>query len=52
LADAAELYGDSLAQLVLWKGNPDLARLSGTPIRLHLELRDADMYSIRFTARQ
>jgi hypothetical protein len=52
LAEAAELYGDSLAQPALWKGNPDLGRLSGTPVRLRIDIRDADLYSIRCTAKQ
>jgi len=34
MSDSEELYGDSLAQPVLWKNGSDLSELSGKPIRL------------------
>ncbi len=49
-ADNAELYGDSLDQVVEWK-SPDVNSLAGKPIRLRFELRDADLYSFRFSER-
>ena len=48
LDDCSELYGDSLEQPVVWKSNPDLGKLAGKPVRLRFELRDADVYSMRF----
>jgi len=48
LAESEALYGDSLAQAALWKGNPDLATLAGQPVRLRFVLSDADLYSLRF----
>ena len=47
-ADSAELYGDSLRQPVEWKLGSDVSSLSGQPLRLRIELRDADLYSLRF----
>jgi hypothetical protein len=48
LADCPEVFGDSLERPVLWKSGTDVSALAGRPIRLRLELRDADLYSIRF----
>jgi hypothetical protein len=31
-----------------WKGNADLQRFTGKPIRLHLVMKDADLYALRF----
>jgi len=50
LAENAELYGDALDQVVEWK-SPDVSSLAGKPIRLRFELRDADLYSYRFSER-
>jgi hypothetical protein len=49
MADCAELYGDSLEQAVVWKDHPSLGSLAGKPVRLRFELRDADVFSMRFT---
>jgi hypothetical protein len=51
LADCAELYGDSLEQAVVWPKQPDLGALAGKTVRLRIELRDADLYSLRFAPR-
>ena len=48
LEDCDELYGDALEQAVAWKNNPDLSKLAGQPVRLRFELRDADVYAMRF----
>ncbi len=48
MSDSEELYGDSLAQPVLWKNGSDLSELSGKPIRLRFILKDADLFSFRF----
>ena len=48
LSDAGELYGDSLQQPVEWKQGSDVGSLAGKPVRLRIELRDADLYSLRF----
>lgn len=50
LADAEELYGDSLNQRALWKQGGDVSQLAGKPVRLRFVLKDADLYSFRFIA--
>ena len=48
LADAPEIFGDALDQVVPWKDNHTLAELSGKPVRLRLVMKDADIYAFRF----
>jgi hypothetical protein len=48
LADCPVIYGDGLDRTVKWKGGADLAGLAGRAVRLHFELKDADIYSFRF----
>ena len=48
LDDSIELYGDTVARNAIWKDNPDLGTLAGTPVRLRFVMRDADLYSIKF----
>ena len=48
LDDCAHIYGDEVDRVVSWKGGSNLKGLSGQPIRLKFELKDADLYSIRF----
>ncbi len=52
VADCHEVYGDDLQRTVAWRGNPDLGRLAGKPVRLQFEVRDADLYSFRFEQHQ
>jgi hypothetical protein len=47
LPDCAEVYGDSLERAVTWKGG-EVGRLAGQVVRLRFELRDADVYALRF----
>ncbi|MBI3865177.1 MAG: hypothetical protein HY290_25155 [Planctomycetia bacterium] len=49
LADGDELYGDSTDQSAAWKSAFDVGRLAGQAVRLHFVLRDADLFSFRFT---
>lgn len=48
LQDCDEIYGDEIDRVVKWKGSPDVSSLAGRPVRLHIQLRDADLYSFRF----
>jgi hypothetical protein len=48
LADSDELFGDTLDRTVTWKGKADVGGLAGKPIRLHLVLSEADLFSLRF----
>ena len=49
LADCVEVLGDDLQRVVRWSDAPDLGRLAGAPVRLRFVLRDADLFSFRFT---
>ena len=50
LADCNRQYGDQLDRVVLWKSEHDVGQLAGKPVRLRIELKDADLYSFQFTA--
>jgi len=41
-----EIYGDHIEGTIAWQ--TDLSRLSGSPIRLYVELKDADLYAFCF----
>jgi hypothetical protein len=49
LADCHEVFGDELERTVAWHGGSDVSGLAGKPVRLRFVLRDADLYSLRFT---
>jgi hypothetical protein len=49
LADCVEIVGDSPAFPVRWRER-SVASLAGRPIRLRFALRDADVFSYRFTS--
>lgn len=42
------IFGDEIGRVVAWKGNADISRLSGQPVRLRFVLKDADLYSFQF----
>jgi hypothetical protein len=48
LADCVELFGDELSRTVTWEEG-DIGEVSGGPVRLLFDLRDADLYSFQFT---
>ncbi len=48
LADSHEVFGDELERTVTWRVGKDLAQVAGQPIRMRFEMRDADLYSLRF----
>lgn len=48
LDESAEIFGDSLDRKVTWKSAPNLGELAGKPVRMRVELKDADLYSFRF----
>ncbi|MBM4069380.1 MAG: hypothetical protein FJ271_10595 [Planctomycetes bacterium] len=49
LEQAPELYGDSIAEEYRWKSKGALGKWAAKPVRLRLSLKDADVYSLRFT---
>ncbi len=48
LADSPILFGNTIRQLVDWKGDAELGSLAGQTVRLRFELKDADLYSFQF----
>jgi hypothetical protein len=49
LDDCAALFGDAIDRAVTWKDGADVSRLSGKPVQLRFLLRDADLFSLRFS---
>ena len=49
LDECPEIYGDEIKKVVEWKSGSDLSKLSRNPIRLRFILKDADLYSIKFS---
>jgi hypothetical protein len=49
LEECPEMYGDQIEQPACWAKGSDLSDLAGQPVRLRLALKDADVYSFRFT---
>jgi hypothetical protein len=52
LADCPEIYGDKLDGVVTWNDEPDLGALAGKTIRLRFHMSDADLYALRFSAKE
>ena len=48
IADCDVQFGDQVDRVVSWKGSQDLSRLAGKPLRLRIELKDADLYAFQF----
>jgi hypothetical protein len=49
-ADGDPLYGNDVAKVVTWRrGDADLSRLAGKPVRLAFRMRLAKLYSFQFT---
>lgn len=49
LADCTELIGNDPDRPVTWKSGRDLSPLAGRPVRIRFSLKDADVFSLRFT---
>jgi hypothetical protein len=47
-SDAPEQFGDGIDAEYLWSGSADLSSLAGTPVRLRIHLKDADLYALQF----
>jgi len=50
MSDCPEIIGDRIEHVVSWKAGADVSSLAGKPVRLRVVLKDADLYSLRFTA--
>ena len=49
LNDCPPVFGNALQRTVTWKHGSDVSALTGKPIRLRIELKDADIFSFQFT---
>jgi hypothetical protein len=48
LEEAQPLIGNEISRVVIWNGNGDIEKLASKPIRLHIYMKDADLYAFRF----
>jgi hypothetical protein len=49
LAQCREIYGDQLSRVVRWGDQANVGLRAGKAVRLRFVLRDADLFSFRFT---
>jgi len=49
LSDCPVMFGDTIDRRVTWTGGAALSAIAGKPVRVCFELKDADLYSFRFT---
>lgn len=48
LDDCKPVIDDSVERVVAWSGGSDLSALAGEPVRLRFEMKDSDLFSLRF----
>ncbi len=48
LADCETILDDSIEHVVRWKDGKDVGNFAGQPVRIRFELRDSDIYSLKF----
>ena len=48
LDDSQQVIGNEISRIVQWKNNGDLRSLVSKKVRLRIQMKDADLYSIRF----
>lgn len=46
--ECPEIIGNEPARRVAWRSNPDLRSVAGKPVRIEVEMADADLFSLRF----
>jgi len=49
LEESVELVGDETGRVYAWKSGASAAQLAGRPVRLRFAMKDADLYSFRFS---
>tara|TARA_Y100000590_G_scaffold227562_1_gene256863 strand:- start:1091 stop:2527 length:1437 start_codon:yes stop_codon:yes gene_type:complete len=49
LEDCPEFFGDEIDRVVEWENGPDVGILEGKVVRLRFYMKDADLYSVKFT---
>ena len=42
------IKGDTVSHVVTWGGNSDVGKFAGQAVRLHLKMKEADLYSLKF----
>lgn len=47
-SDCPEIIGDEIAHNIAWASGSDLKELAGKAVRLRFQMKDADLYSLRF----
>ncbi len=52
LSDCQELIGNEIERSVRWQGESDVSALAGQTVRLKIEMRDADLFALRFAGPQ
>ena len=50
LAESREMIGDRIVRAAAWQAGPALQALAGQPVRMRLSLKDAEVFSFRFTS--
>jgi hypothetical protein len=48
LGDCDLQYGDELERIVSWRGRREVKELRGRPVRMVIELKDADLFAMQF----
>ena len=48
LEDSQAIIGNEISRIVRWKDSPELQNIIGKTVRLRVQMKDADLYSIRF----
>ncbi len=48
LEDSQTIIGNELSRIVIWKGSGDLQNLISKTVRLRIQMKDADLFSLRF----
>lgn len=49
LADADELFGDTVDQTASWNNSTDVSRVAGEAVQVHFAIGDGDLFSFQFT---
>ena len=48
LENCEEIIGNEIKRIVSWSGNENVAPLSSKKVRLHIVMKDADLYALKF----
>jgi len=47
-SDCDDIFGDTTQRTITWQSKSDISHLANTPIRLRIQLQDADLFAIQF----